>query len=49
MPQWEPHPEVAAALDAGFYHAFRNVQPTGRRFLLGIDVSGSMDYSTCAS
>jgi hypothetical protein len=49
VPQWEPHPEVTAALDAGFYHAFRNVQPTGKRFLLGVDVSGSMDGAMCAA
>ncbi len=42
--QWEPHPEIKRALDKGFYNAFRNVEPTGRRFLLGVDVSGSMDY-----
>lgn len=41
--QWRPHRDVVAALDAGFYHAFRNVQPTGKRFLLGVDVSGSME------
>ncbi len=29
-PQWEPKQELVTALDAGFYHAFRNVEPTGR-------------------
>lgn len=42
--QWEPHPAIKAALDAGFYHAFRNVVPTGKRFLLGVDVSSSMSF-----
>ena len=39
---YEPVPEVVAALDAAFYAAFAAVEPTGRRYVLGVDVSGSM-------
>jgi 60 kDa SS-A/Ro ribonucleoprotein len=40
--QWTPVTSVVDALDAAFYKAFKNVTPTGKRFLLGLDVSGSM-------
>jgi 60 kDa SS-A/Ro ribonucleoprotein len=40
--QWDPVPEVTAALDRAFYAAFEGVQPTGLRWLLAVDVSGSM-------
>jgi 60 kDa SS-A/Ro ribonucleoprotein len=39
---WEPVVQVVDALDAAFYAAFENVEPTGKRFLLALDVSGSM-------
>ncbi len=39
---WEPVPQVIDALNAAFYTAFRTVEPTGRRILLALDVSGSM-------
>jgi 60 kDa SS-A/Ro ribonucleoprotein len=39
---WNPVPEVCAALEDAFYLGFDAVQPTGKRFLFGIDVSGSM-------
>ncbi len=39
---WVPIPTVIDALDEAFYLAFQNVEPTGKRFLLGVDVSGSM-------
>ena len=39
---WTPVPQVLGALEDAFYAAFDLVQPTGKRFLLGIDVSGSM-------
>ena len=39
---WTPVPSVIDALNAAFYTAFDNVEPTGKRFLLGVDVSGSM-------
>ncbi len=40
--RWEPIPEIAKALDEAFYASFRSVEPTGRRHLLALDVSGSM-------
>jgi 60 kDa SS-A/Ro ribonucleoprotein len=40
---WEPVREIVEALDKAFYMAFANVQPTGKRHLLALDVSGSMD------
>jgi 60 kDa SS-A/Ro ribonucleoprotein len=39
---WSPVRAVVDALDAAFYKAFANVEPTGRRLLLALDVSGSM-------
>lgn len=39
---WTPSQPVIDALDAAFYHAFTNVVPTGKRHLIGLDVSGSM-------
>ena len=39
---WTPVPQVIDALDAMFYIAFRNVEPTNKRVLLALDVSGSM-------
>jgi 60 kDa SS-A/Ro ribonucleoprotein len=39
---WEPVPQIVAALDGAFDAAFGNVEPTGKRWLLGLDVSGSM-------
>ncbi|KAI1714453.1 TROVE domain-containing protein [Ditylenchus destructor] len=40
--KWEVNPEIKAALDSAFILAFKNVEPTGRRYLLAYDVSGSM-------
>ncbi|KRZ68120.1 60 kDa SS-A/Ro ribonucleoprotein, partial [Trichinella papuae] len=39
---WDPEPTVVAALERAFYHSFGNVLPTGKRLLIGLDVSGSM-------
>ena len=39
---WKPVREIVDALDAAFYTAFENVEPTGKRLLLALDVSGSM-------
>jgi len=40
--EWEPVPEIVSALDDAFNMSFEHVEPTGKRFLLGVDVSGSM-------
>jgi 60 kDa SS-A/Ro ribonucleoprotein len=39
---WAPVVQIVDALDAAFYTAFENVEPTGKRLLLALDVSGSM-------
>jgi 60 kDa SS-A/Ro ribonucleoprotein len=39
---WSPVPQVIDALDKAFYMAFKNVKPTGKNILLGLDVSTSM-------
>jgi 60 kDa SS-A/Ro ribonucleoprotein len=40
--RWEPVGPVIDALNAAFYTAFRAIEPTGKRVLLALDVSGSM-------
>ncbi|XP_078475181.1 RNA-binding protein RO60-like isoform X1 [Lampetra planeri] len=40
--KWRPNPAVLQALDATFYSSMQVVQPTGKRFLLAVDVSISM-------
>ena len=39
---WTPVVQVVDALDAAFYAAFENVEPSDTRLLLALDVSGSM-------
>ena len=46
--KWEPVSSVVDALDGAFYLAFGNVDPTNKRWLLALDVSGSMDGSVIA-
>jgi 60 kDa SS-A/Ro ribonucleoprotein len=45
---WTPVKSVCKALDAAFYQAFEAVEPTGKRYLLGVDVSGSMTMGSVA-
>jgi 60 kDa SS-A/Ro ribonucleoprotein len=45
---WAPVRQIVDALDAAFYAAFGNVEPTGMRLLLALDVSGSMTYGDIA-
>lgn len=45
---WTPAPAVADALDAAFGKSFAFAPQTGKRFYLGIDVSGSMEFGTIA-
>lgn len=45
---WEPNPQIVAALERAFYGSFALVVPTGKRFVLGLDVSGSMSFSNIA-
>lgn len=39
---WNPISQIVDALDEAFYLAFDNVEPTGKRLMLALDVSGSM-------
>lgn len=45
--EWSPVPVVADALDAAFYKAFGNVESTGKRLMLALDVSRSMTFESC--
>lgn len=42
---WTPDRAVVHALDDAFYRAFKFVEPTNQRYLLAVDVSGSMSCS----
>ncbi|XP_068725168.1 RNA-binding protein RO60-like [Montipora capricornis] len=44
---WTPNPAIVSALDRAFYLAFKFVEPTYKRYLLAIDVSGSMTCGNC--
>ncbi len=46
--EWTPVPDVMDALDSAFYMAFDNVEPSNKRTYIGLDVSGSMGFSTIA-
>jgi 60 kDa SS-A/Ro ribonucleoprotein len=39
---WNPSAQIVDALDGAFYAAFGNVEPTNKRTMLALDVSGSM-------
>lgn len=39
---WEPNKKIVKALDEAFYAAFEQIEPTGKKYYLGVDVSGSM-------
>lgn len=41
---WEPSRPIVDALDSAFYAAFGAVEPSGRRLMLALDVSGSMSF-----
>lgn len=43
--RWTPSRKVVDALDAAFYRAFGAVEPSGKRTMLAVDVSGSMGTS----
>jgi 60 kDa SS-A/Ro ribonucleoprotein len=45
---WTVAPEIVDALDQAFYLSFGNVQPAGKRWVLALDVSGSMSTGTIA-
>lgn len=39
---WTTNHQIVSALDTAFYESFKHVEPTGKNFLLGLDISGSM-------
>ena len=43
--KWTPVPRITAALEAAFYAGFSILKPTGKKHLVAIDVSGSMEDS----
>lgn len=45
---WTTDPRIVDALDDAYYKAFAYVEPTGKRYLLGLDVSGSMGGGSVA-
>ena len=45
---WAPNSYITTALSTTFRQAFGNITPTGKRFMIGLDVSGSMGMSMCA-
>ena len=45
---WVPNSYITVALSTTFRQAFGNITPTGKRFMIGLDVSGSMGMSMCA-
>jgi 60 kDa SS-A/Ro ribonucleoprotein len=44
---WNPVCQISQALDAGFYKAFSAIEPTGKRWYLAVDISGSMGWNRC--
>jgi 60 kDa SS-A/Ro ribonucleoprotein len=46
--EWKPVPEIVAALDRAFHASFQHVPTTGKRWMLALDVSGSMGWSAIA-
>lgn len=47
--EWTPNRRIVDALDAAFYAAFGAVEPTGKRTLLALDVSGSMAMASISN
>jgi len=41
---WTPNRNIVDALDDAFYKSFKHVTPTGKKTLLALDVSGSMNF-----
>ena len=42
---WTPNHKIIDALDEAFYLCFNNIEPTGKRTMIALDVSPSMDGS----
>jgi 60 kDa SS-A/Ro ribonucleoprotein len=46
---WTPNQAIKDALNDGFYEAFNTIEPTGKRTLIGLDVSGSMSSGSMSA
>lgn len=46
---WQPVAAIRGALEEAFYAAFQAVEPSGKRHLLALDVSGSMGWTNIAN
>lgn len=46
---WNPSQRLVSGLDAAFYDTFKNVEPTGRNHLIGVDISSSMTWGNSVS
>lgn len=46
--EWQPTPRILDALDTAFELSFKAVEPTGKRTMLALDVSGSMSMGMIA-
>ncbi|KAL2097985.1 hypothetical protein ACEWY4_007192 [Coilia grayii] len=47
--KWEPDGQILQALDFAFNQCFKNVKPTGKRFVIGVDVSASLSSTALGS
>ena len=45
---WVPNSHITAALSTTFKQSFGNITATGKRFMFGLDVAGSMSMCMCA-
>lgn len=46
---WTPNGTIIETLNSAFYNAFNTIKGTGKRILIGVDVSGSMDAKCVGS
>ncbi|XP_077986822.1 RNA-binding protein RO60-like [Glandiceps talaboti] len=42
--KWMPNAVIIQALEYAFYGSFKSIEATGKRYVLSLDVSGSMSY-----
>ena len=47
--RWNTNPRIVDAIERAFYRSFKNIPATGKRFLLAVDVSGSMNVNLSQS
>lgn len=45
---WSPISQISDALDDAFYASFKNLKPTNKNIMIGLDVSGSMTFNSLA-